>query len=100
MNQETIISTLLAPIASEKATFAADRGEFVFKVSRRATKLSIKKAVELMFEVNVKNVTTLIVKGKKKRTGQILSRRSDWKKAYVSLEEGQDIDFLDREAKE
>lgn len=99
MNQETIISTLLAPVVSEKASFAADRGEFVFKVSKRATKLDIKKAVELMFDVKVENVTTLVVKGKSKRTGQIAGRRSDWKKAYVSLEEGQDIDFVDTDAK-
>jgi len=98
MNQERIMSILLAPHVSEKASFAADRGEFVFKVAKTATKPEIKKAVELMFEVKVENVTTLIAKGKTKRTGQISGRRSDWKKAYVSLEEGQDIDFSDAEA--
>jgi len=98
MNQERIMSILLAPHVSEKASFAADRGEFVFKVAKTATKLEIKKAVELMFDVKVENVTTLVAKGKTKRTGQIAGRRSDWKKAYVSLEEGQDIDFSDAEA--
>lgn len=98
MNQERIMSILLAPHVSEKASFAADRGEFVFKVAMTATKLEIKKAVELMFDVKVENVTTLVAKGKAKRTGQISGRRSDWKKAYVSLEEGQDIDFTDAEA--
>ncbi len=98
MNQERIMSILLAPHVSEKASFAADRGEFVFKVAKTATKLEIKKAVELLFEVKVENVSTLVMKGKTKRTGQIAGRRSDWKKAYVTLEEGQDIDFSDANA--
>ncbi len=99
MNQEKIMSILLAPHVSEKSSFAADRGEFVFKVAKNATKLEIKKAVELLFEVKVENVSTLVMKGKTKRTGQISGRRSDWKKAYVSLEEGQDIDFVGADAK-
>ncbi len=98
MNQERIMSILLAPLVSEKASLAADRGEFVFKVAKTATKLEIKKAVELLFNVTVENVSTLVVKGKTKRTGQISGRRSDWKKAYVSLEEGQDIDFESADA--
>ena len=98
MNQEKIMSILLAPHVSEKASFAADRGEFVFKVAKKATKLEIKKAVELMFDVKVENVSTLVMKGKTKRTGQISGRRSDWKKAYVTLEEGQDIDFAGADA--
>lgn len=97
MNQERIMSILLAPHVSEKASFAADRGEFVFKVAINATKLEIKKAVEQMFEVKVDSVTTSVVKGKTKRTGQISGRRSNWKKAYVTLEEGQDIDFVGAE---
>lgn len=97
MNQERIMSILLAPLVSEKASVAAERGEFVFKVAKNATKLEIKKAVEQMFEVKVKNVTTAVAKGKTKRTGQITGRRSDWKKAYVSLQEGQDIDFVGAE---
>jgi len=97
MNQERIMSILLAPHVSEKASFAADRGEFVFKVAIDATKLEIKRAVELLFEVKVDAVTTSVVKGKTKRTGQISGRRSNWKKAYVTLEEGQDIDFVGAE---
>lgn len=97
MNQERIMSILLAPHVSEKASIAADRGEFVFKVANNATKLEIKKAVELLFEVKVENVRTAVVKGKTKRTGQISGRRSNWKKAYVSLQEGQDIDFVGAE---
>ena len=97
MNQERIMSILLAPHVSEKASIAADRGEFVFKVAINATKLEIKKAVEMMFDVQVKSVTTAVAKGKTKRTGAISGRRSDWKKAYVSLQEGQDIDFVGAE---
>ena len=97
MNEERIMSILLAPHVSEKASFAADRGEFVFKVAIDATKLEIKRAVELLFEVKVDAVTTSVVKGKTKRTGQISGRRSNWKKAYVTLEEGQDIDFVGAE---
>lgn len=97
MNQERIMSILLAPHVSEKASLAADRGEFVFKVAIDATKREIKAAVELLFEVKVENVKTSVVKGKTKRTGQISGRRSNWKKAYVSLQEGQDIDFVGAE---
>lgn len=97
MNQERIMSVLLAPHVSEKASSAADRGQFVFKVAINATKLEIKRAVELMFEVKVDDVRTAVVKGKTKRTGQISGRRSNWKKAYVSLQEGQDIDFVGAE---
>ena len=97
MNQERIMSILLAPHVSEKASIAADRGEFVFKVTKSATKPEIKKAVEMMFDVKVEGVRTAIAKGKTKRTGQVSGRRSDWKKAYVSLQEGQDIDFVGAE---
>jgi len=97
MNQERIMSILLAPHVSEKASVAAERGEFVFKVALNATKLEIKKAVEMMFDVKVENVRTAVAKGKTKRTGQVFGRRSNWKKAYVSLQEGQDIDFVGAE---
>ncbi|MCW8878257.1 MAG: 50S ribosomal protein L23 [Kangiellaceae bacterium] len=97
MNQERIMSILLAPHVSEKASIAAEKGEFVFKVAINATKLEIKKAVEQMFDVKVERVTTAVAKGKTKRTGQVSGRRSDWKKAYVSLQEGQDIDFVGAE---
>lgn len=97
MNQERVMTILQAPHVSEKASFAADRGEFVFKVALDATKLEIKKAVEQMFNVNVDSVRTSVVKGKTKRVGAVSGRRSNWKKAYVSLEEGQDIDFSGNE---
>ncbi|MDH5433265.1 MAG: 50S ribosomal protein L23 [Gammaproteobacteria bacterium] len=97
MNQERLYNVLLAPHISEKASVAAENGVFVFKVAIDATKREIKKAVEMMFEVNVENVRTAVVKGKSKRTGMISGRRSNWKKAYVSLQEGQDIDFVGAE---
>ena len=66
----------------------------VFKVAKDATKSEIKAAVEKLFEVEVKNVRTVNVKGKSKRTGFRFGKRSDWKKAYVALKEGADIDFV------
>ena len=94
MNQERIFKVLLGPHVSEKATVLADsRNQFVFKVDTTATKLEIKKAVEQLFNVKVKAVSTLNVKGKTKRTVRGLGKRNDWKKAYVSLQPGQDIDF-------
>ena len=94
MNQERIFKVLLGPHVSEKATVLADgKNQFVFKVETTATKLEIKKAVEQLFSVKVKAVSTLNVKGKTKRTVRGLGKRNDWKKAYVSLQPGQDIDF-------
>jgi large subunit ribosomal protein L23 len=90
----TLASVLQAPIISEKSTVAAESNkQFAFKVQKNATKTQIKKAVELMFQVQVDSVKVLNVKGKNKRFGQILGKRSDWKKAYVKLKEGHDIDF-------
>ncbi len=98
MNQERILTVLRAPHVSEKATVVADEnGTFVFKVATDANKLEIKKAVEALFEVKVKSVRTANVKGKSKFFGRVAGKRANWKKAYVSLEEGQDIDFLGAE---
>ena len=98
MNQERIFKVLLGPHVSEKATVLADgQNQFVFKVDTTATKLEIKKAVKQLFNVKVKAVSTLNVKGKTKRTVHGLGKRNDWKKAYVSLEAGQDIDFASAE---
>lgn len=89
-----LANVLKAPVISEKSTIAAEANkQFVFNVQKQATKNQIKQAVELMFEVKVDSVRVLNVKGKKKRFGQILGKRSDWKKAYVKLKEGHDIDF-------
>ena len=94
MNQERISQVLTAPHVSEKAAIAADQNnQYVFKVAVDATKAEIKKSVEQLFKVKVDNVRTLKVKGKVKRNRYGLSAKSTWKKAYVRLEQGQDIDF-------
>ena len=98
MNQERLMNVLLAPHVSEKSTTAAEKGnQIVFKVAGDATKQEIKAAVELLFEVNVENVQVANVKGKTKRTQRGMGRRSDWKKAYIRLKEGQDINFIGAE---
>ena len=94
MNEERLLQVLLAPHISEKATVAADSAnQHVFKVATDATKSEVKQAVEKLFNVKVAKVQVVNVKGKSKRFGQRLGKRSDWRKAYVALEAGQDIDF-------
>lgn len=94
MNQERLTQVILAPVVSEKSTLVADKYEqVVFKVATDATKPEVKAAVELLFNVKVDSVQILNVKGKVKRFGRFTGRRSDWKKAYVSLTPGQEIDF-------
>jgi len=96
MNKERLLKVLLAPVISEKSVSAADSGnQFAFKVSKDATKPEIKAAVEMLFEVNVEKVQVLNVKGKTKRFGQRMGKRPDWKKAYVRLQAGQDINFAE-----
>ena len=94
MSKERILQILLAPHVSEKASLVADSaGQNVFKVLADADKAEIKQAVEELFEVKVARVRVMNVKGKTKRFGQRFGKRSDWRKAYVTLVEGQDIDF-------
>ena len=94
MNQERLYNVLEGAHISEKATVIADlSNQFVFKVVRDATRGEIKEAVEKLYGVVVKRVTVLNVKGKVKRTAKGQSRRPGWKKAYVRLEAGHDIDF-------
>jgi large subunit ribosomal protein L23 len=95
MNQERLMKVLLAPIVSEKSTRLADANrQFVFKVLPNASKPEVRKAVELMFDVKVTGVQIANVRGKTKRFGQMEGKRADWKKAYVTLAEGHDIDFM------
>ncbi|MGB5425596.1 MAG: 50S ribosomal protein L23 [Gammaproteobacteria bacterium] len=95
MNQERIMKVLVAPIVSEKSTRLADENrQFAFKVVPDASKPEVRKAVELMFDVKVKGVQMANVRGKTKRFGQKMGKRSDWKKAYVTLAEGHDINFM------
>lgn len=94
MNTERIYQVLQGPRISEKAANSADlNNQFVFQVATTATKLEIKKAVEKLFNVKVAAVRTLNVNGKVKRNRFGLSKKSDWKKAYVRLEQGHEIDF-------
>jgi large subunit ribosomal protein L23 len=95
MNQERLMKVLLAPIVSEKSTRLADANrQFVFKVLPNASKPEVRKAVEMMFDVKVTGVQIANVRGKTKRFGQMEGKRADWKKAYVTLAEGHDIDFM------
>lgn len=98
MNQERLTKIILGPVVAEKATRVAEsNNQVVLKVLPGANKTEIKQAVEILFDVKVESVTTANVKGKTKRTGRTIGKRSDWKKAYVTLAEGADINFLGAE---
>jgi large subunit ribosomal protein L23 len=98
-NSERLATVLLAPVVSEKATYIADKHQqVIFRVDQSATKPEVKAAVELMFSkkdkpIEVKSVQIVNVRGKHKRFGQFNGRRRNWKKAYVCLKEGQEINF-------
>ena len=97
-NQERLMTILLGPHLSEKSTRVAEaNNQVVFRVRRDSTKQEVRRAVELLFEVKVEKVQIVNLHGKVKRFGQTLGRRKDWKKAYVTLAEGNDIDFLGAE---
>ncbi len=97
--QDRLMQVLLGPVVSEKSTYVGEKNnEVVFRVARDATKPEIKAAVELLFstkdkKVEVKGVRVANVKGKEKRFGRFTGRRDSWKKAYVSLAEGSDVNF-------
>jgi len=93
-HQERLMTILRSPHLSEKSHIVAERNQVVFKVRTDASKPEIKKAVELLFEVKVDSVTVLNYKGKVKRQGASKGRRANWKKAYVTLAEGSQIEFL------
>lgn len=93
-NSQTL-NAILAPQITEKATFIADKyNQVAFKVRKNATKDQVKQAIELMFKVEVTAVNLLNMKGKIKRRGNNYGKRADWKKAYVSLKPGQEINFV------
>lgn len=94
MKEERLLQVILAPVISEKATMLADKREqVIFRVATDATKPEIKAAVELLFKVQVEAVQVANVKGKIKRFGRFTGRRSDWKKAFVCLKPGQELNF-------
>jgi len=98
MNVDRLMSVIRGPHTSEKTTIIAETNkQITLKVAKSATKLEIKKAVEDLFDVKVEAVRTVITKGKTKRFAQRVGKRSDFKKAYVSLKEGYDINFATTE---
>lgn len=95
MRQIDLMNVIDAPIISEKSNLATESSRHVvFRVRKAASKQQIKRAVELLFKVEVDAVNVLNVKGKQKRFGRFQGVRSDWKKAYVKLKPGSEIDFL------
>ncbi len=96
-SQERLMQVILAPQVSEKATYIAEKhNQVIFRVVQDATKAEIKAAVELMWKaqnIEVENVQVTNIKGKEKRFGRLMGRRSNWKKAYVSIKKGQEINF-------
>jgi large subunit ribosomal protein L23 len=98
LHDERLMTILVGPHVSEKSTIVAEKhNQICFKVRRDSTKKEISQAVEMMFEVKVDRVQVTNVRGKQKRFGQTMGKRADWKKAYVTLAEGHDIDFLGAE---
>ena len=98
LNKERLMTVLVGPHVSEKATTLAEKhNQICFKVRRDSSKKEIAQAVEMMFEVKVDGVQVANVRGKNKRFGQTMGKRNDWKKAYVTLAEGHDIDFMGAE---
>ncbi|MEK7771466.1 MAG: 50S ribosomal protein L23 [Pseudomonadota bacterium] len=97
VNHERLLKIILAPYVSEKATFLGEKNnQTVFRVATDATKKEIKAAIELLWKeqkIEVKNVRTINVKGKQKRFGRFVGRRSNWKKAIVSVKDGQELSF-------
>ena len=98
MNTQRLTNIIVSPRISEKATMRADiDNQHVFSVLKNATKPEVKKAVELMFDVKVKSVRLMNVQGKLTRVGRTFGKRKDWKKAYVRLQEGFDINYGEEE---
>ncbi|MDD3529036.1 MAG: 50S ribosomal protein L23 [Gallionellaceae bacterium] len=94
-NETRLLQVILAPVISEKATMLADKsGQVAFRVATDASKPEIKAAVEMLFKVQVKDVKVANVKGKQKRFGRFVGRRDNWKKAYVCLQPGQELNFV------
>jgi large subunit ribosomal protein L23 len=97
IGHERLLKIILAPHVSEKATYLGEKNnQAVFRVTSDATKKEIKAAIELLWKeqkIEVKNVRTINVKGKQKRFGRFMGRKSSWKKAIVSIKEGQELSF-------
>ena len=99
-HQQRLMQILLGPAVSEKSTMVGDKhNQYVFRVVPTANKIDVKAAVQLLFKVEVSGVQMLNVKGKEKRNGRFIGRRHGWKKAYVRLKSGQEINFAEGEGK-
>ena len=97
-HQERLMTVLQGPLLTEKAAVSAElNNQVVFRVRTDATKAEIKAAVELLFEVQVEDVTVINVRGKIKRFGRDFGTRKNWKKAYVRLAPDSQIDFMGAE---
>lgn len=95
MNPERLYTVLLEPHISEKVSILGDESnQYAFKVAKDATKREIREAVETIFKVQVEGVTTAVVKGKVKRTARGETRKKNWKKAYVRVAAGQELDYM------
>jgi len=96
MNKSLYYDLIRYPMLTEKTMEAKESyNQYAFAVDRQANKVEIKKAVETLFKVKVQSVRTLTVRGKEKRVGRNIGRRSDWKKAIVTLEPEQKIEFFE-----
>jgi large subunit ribosomal protein L23 len=99
MSSDRLYQVLLSPRVTEKTTYVGEKSnQYVFHVVKDASKAEVKGAVELLFDVKVEAVRVVNVKGKTKSFRQRPGKRSDWKKAYVRVQEGQVIDFLGGES--
>jgi large subunit ribosomal protein L23 len=93
---KTSYETIVGPLLTEKGTLLKEKdNKVLFRVAKKANKIEIKKAVEEIFKVKVDSVTTMVCKGKKKRMGRYEGKRPDWKKAIVTLKEGEKLDFIE-----
>ncbi|WP_343126501.1 50S ribosomal protein L23 [Buchnera aphidicola] len=95
INEERLLKVLIMPHISEKSSYNMKKHNIVvLKVLKNATKFEIKTAIQYLFRVTVKKVNTMIMKGKKKKQKNVIYKRSNWKKAYVMLKTGQNLDFM------
>ena len=93
---KTLYDVLVGPLLTEKGTLLKEKdNKVIFRVARNANKIEIKKAVEETLKVKVERVRTINYRGKKKRLGRYEGRRPDWKKAIVTLKEGERLDFIE-----
>ncbi|HLD16905.1 MAG TPA: 50S ribosomal protein L23 [Coxiellaceae bacterium] len=92
-NEYDLFKILKAPHVSEKMASASEHRQYAFRVCKKAEKPEIKQAIEQLFKVKIASIRVCNQKGKRKRAGRVLGKKSDWKKAYITLEEGQEINL-------